>query len=212
VRTGEDVEGGNRGIISGSILTSVGRHWGNPRKTSALTVGVPIESRTGWRLPNVSQKHYCFSQLAPFYSYNFLFNNHNHLSIRLYRTYPVWNGMLQPGRSRVRVPMRWIFFSIYLPWYSGQSSWLQIQRSGFDSLRYQISWEVVSLERDSLSLVSTIEELLGRNSSGSGLENREYGRGDSLGWPRDTLYPQKLALTSPTCGCRSVGIVRLRSN
>jgi hypothetical protein len=28
--------------------------------------------------------------------------------------------------------------------------------------------------------VSTIEELLGRNSSGSGLENREYGRGDTL--------------------------------
>jgi hypothetical protein len=28
--------------------------------------------------------------------------------------------------------------------------------------------------------VSTTEELLGRNSSGSGLENREYGRGDPL--------------------------------
>jgi hypothetical protein len=28
--------------------------------------------------------------------------------------------------------------------------------------------------------VSTIEELLGRNSSGSGLENREYGRGDPV--------------------------------
>jgi hypothetical protein len=38
-----------------------------------------------------------------------------------------------------------------------------------------------------------------------------YGRGDPLRWPRDTLYPQKLALTSPTCGCRSVGIVRLQT-
>jgi hypothetical protein len=46
------------------------------------------------------------------------------------------------------------------------------------------------------------EELLGRNSSGSGLENREYGRGDPLRWPRDTLYPQTLALTSPTRGGR----------
>jgi hypothetical protein len=55
------------------------------------------------------------------------------------------------------------------------------------------------------------EELLGRNSSGSGLENREYGRGDLLRSPRDTLYPQKLALTSPTSGDRSVGIVRLRT-
>jgi hypothetical protein len=38
----------------------------------------------------------------------------------------------------------------------------------------------VGLERGPLSLVSTIEELLGRLNSGSGLENREYGRGDSL--------------------------------
>jgi hypothetical protein len=45
----------------------------------------------------------------------------------------------------------------------------------------------------------------------SGLENREYGRGDPLRWPRDTLYPQKLPLTSPTSGGRSVGIVRLRT-
>jgi hypothetical protein len=61
---------------------------------------------------------------------------------------------------------------------------------GLDSRRYQIFWEVVGLERGPLSLVSTIEELLGRNSSGSGLENREYGLGDPLRWPRDTLYPQ----------------------
>jgi hypothetical protein len=53
---------------------------------------------------------------------------------------------------------------------SGQSSWLQIQRSGFDSQRYQIFWKVVGLERGPLSLVSTTEELLGRKSSGSGLE------------------------------------------
>jgi hypothetical protein len=44
-----------------------------------------------------------------------------------------------------------------------------------------------------------------------GLENREYGRGDPLRWPRDTLYPQKLALTSPTGGARSVGTVRLQT-
>jgi hypothetical protein len=48
-----------------------------------------------------------------------------------------------------------------------KSSWLQIQRSGSDSRRYQIFWEVVSLVRGPLSLVSTTEELLGRNSSGS---------------------------------------------
>jgi hypothetical protein len=58
----------------------------------------------------------------------------------------------------------------------------------------------VGLKRGPLNLVSKTEELLGRNSSGSGLENREYGRGDPLRWPRDTLYRQKLALTSPTWG------------
>jgi hypothetical protein len=83
---------------------------------------------------------------------------------------------------------------------------------GFDSRRYQIFWEVASLELGPLSLMSTIEELRGRNSSNSGLENREYGRGDQLRWPRDTLYRQKLALTSPTSGSHSVGIVRLRTN
>jgi hypothetical protein len=46
--------------------------------------------------------------------------------------------------------------------------------------------------------VSTIEELLERKSSGSGLESREYG----------TIYPQKLALTSLTSGGRSVGLIR----
>jgi hypothetical protein len=32
-------------------------------------------------------------------------------------------------------------------WSGGQSSWLQIQRSEFDSRSYQIFWEVVILER-----------------------------------------------------------------
>jgi hypothetical protein len=45
---------------------------------------------------------------------------------------------------------------------TGQSSWLQIQMSEFDSRRYQIFWEVVGLERGPLSLVSTTEELLDR--------------------------------------------------
>jgi hypothetical protein len=74
---------------------------------------------------------------------------------------------------------------------------------GFDSLRYQIFWEVVGPEWGLLSLVSTTEELLGTNSNGSGLESREYGRGDTLRWPHDTLYPQKFELTSPTSGGRS---------
>jgi hypothetical protein len=49
---------------------------------------------------------------------------------------------------------------------------------GFDFWRHQIFREVVGLERGPLSLVSTIVELLGRKSSGCGLESREYGRRD----------------------------------
>jgi hypothetical protein len=96
-------------------------------------------------------------------------------------------------------------------WSSSQSSWLQFQRSRFDFRRCQISWEVVHLERGSLSLVSITEELYERKSSGSGLEIREYGLRDLLSWQRNTLYPQQLALTSPTCGGRSVSIVRSRT-
>jgi hypothetical protein len=96
-------------------------------------------------------------------------------------------------------------------WSSGQSSWLQIQRPGFGSRHYQIFWEVVGLEWGPLSFATTIEELLERNSSASGLENRNYGRGDPLSWLRDTLYTQKLTLASPTSDGRSVGIVRSRT-
>jgi hypothetical protein len=84
------------------------------------------------------------------------------------------------------------------------------QMSAFDSRRYRSFW-VVGLERGPLSLVSTTEELLGRKSSCSGLENREYGHRDPSHWPRSTLYPYKLTLTSPTSGDRSVGIVRSRT-
>jgi hypothetical protein len=69
----------------------------------------------------------------------------------------------------------------------------------------------VGLEQGPLSLLSTTEELLERESNGSGLENRDYGCTDSSCWPRGTLYPQKLVLTSLTSGGRSVGIVRLRT-
>jgi hypothetical protein len=89
-------------------------------------------------------------------------------------------------------------------WPSGQSSWLQIQRPEFDSLRYHIFRGVVCLERGPLSPVSTIEELLERKSSGSGLEIREYGRRDPSRYHLAPSNPQKLALTSPTSSGRSV--------
>jgi hypothetical protein len=44
-------------------------------------------------------------------------------------------------------------------WSSGQSSWLQIRRPGFNFRHYQKKL-VVGLERGPLSLMSTTEELL----------------------------------------------------
>jgi hypothetical protein len=63
-------------------------------------------------------------------------------------------------------------------WCSDQSSWLKIQRSGFDSRRCQIFREVVGLERDPLCLVSKLRSYLEEKGSGCGLEKLEYGRGD----------------------------------
>jgi hypothetical protein len=107
----------------------------------------------------------------------------------------------------------YISCSVFQPplWSSGQSSCNTSRRPGFDSRHYQIFWKVVGLKRGAFSLVSATEELLERKSSGSVLEDREYGRGDPLRWPRDILYPQKLALTSPTSGGRSIGIVPSRT-
>jgi hypothetical protein len=79
--------------------------------------------------------------------------------------------------------LRYIFIKVYPLWSSGQSSWLQTQRS---RVRFP------GPERGPLSLVSRTEELLGRNSSGSRPENREYGRGDPLRRPRDTPISAKV--------------------
>jgi hypothetical protein len=105
-----------------------------------------------------------------------------------------------------RIPILWPPL-----WSSGQSSWLQIQRSWvrFDSRRYQIFWEVTGLERSSLNLVSTTEELFGIKSSGSGLENRVYGRGDPLRWARDTSI--RKSGTNFVEKRRSLGIVSSRT-
>jgi hypothetical protein len=69
----------------------------------------------------------------------------------------------------------------------------------------------VGLERGPLSVVSTTEELLGRNSSGSGLEIREYGLGIRHADHVAHSIRKKLALISLTSGGRSVGILRLRT-
>jgi hypothetical protein len=92
-------------------------------------------------------------------------------------------------------------------WSSGQSSWLQIRRPGFDSRHYQK--KIVDLERGPLSLVTTTEELLDRKVADpvQKTENTAVGirHADHVAPPS---IRKKLAITSPTSGGRSVGIVR----
>jgi hypothetical protein len=56
-----------------------------------------------------------------------------------------------------------------------------------------------------------VQNLLSRVLYRICLEDLEYGRRDPSRLTRGTLYPQKLALTSPTSGGSSVGIVRSRT-
>jgi hypothetical protein len=95
-------------------------------------------------------------------------------------------------------------------WSSSQSSWLQIWRAGF---RFPTLPEkkVVGLKRGTLSLVSTTEELLDRKVAAPvyKTENTAVVIGHA-----DHMAPsirKKLAITSPTSGGRSVGIVLLRT-
>jgi hypothetical protein len=66
----------------------------------------------------------------------------------------------------------------------------------------------VDLERDPLSLMNTIEELLGRKNSGFGLENREYNRTRSVTLTMRHLLSLKV-VTDFADKRRSLGIVRL---
>jgi hypothetical protein len=63
---------------------------------------------------------------------------------------------------------------------------------GFDSRRYHNLWEVVGLEWGPIRLVSTIEELLKRKSSGYGLENREFDCRDPPRWLLGTPLSSKI--------------------
>jgi hypothetical protein len=63
-------------------------------------------------------------------------------------------------KTIIQIVVIWICIGTRTPplCSSGQSSWLQILKPGFDSRHYQKK-KLVRLERDALSLVSTAEEL-----------------------------------------------------
>jgi hypothetical protein len=83
----------------------------------------------------------------------------------------------------------------------------------FMSITLAVYFSSCSFSRGPLSLVSTIEELLERKNSDSGLEKkkREYGVEICRADHATALYPQKLILTSPTSSGCSVSIVRSRT-
>jgi hypothetical protein len=89
-------------------------------------------------------------------------------------------------------------------WSSDQVSWLQIQRSEFDSRRYQIFWELLGLEGGPLSLMNTIEELLERKCMRLRSKNTRIR-------PWGIRCADHAVLTSPTSGGRLAGIVRSRT-
>jgi hypothetical protein len=98
-------------------------------------------------------------------------------------------------------------------WSSGQSFWLQIQRSRFrfpalpDFLRSRV-WNRVEVHSASWG---QLRSYLNEKVPAPVQKTEINGSGNSLHWPRNTLYPQRSALTLPTSDGRSVSIVRLRT-
>jgi hypothetical protein len=96
-------------------------------------------------------------------------------------------------------------------WSSGQSSWLQIQRSRF---RFPALPDFLRSSKFGTGSTQPRED----NWGATWKESRDWSRKPKLtavgircATPRNTLYPLKLALTSTTSGGRSVGIVRWRT-
>jgi hypothetical protein len=58
----------------------------------------------------------------------------------------------------------------------GNYQWIALVNMVMNEVYHLLEYDAVYIP----VLVSITEELLGRNSSGSGQENREYDRGDSL--------------------------------
>jgi hypothetical protein len=75
--------------------------------------------------------------------------------------------------------------------------------TGFDPRQYQISWEVVGLEWGSLSLVTIIEELLGRIVAAAVCKTKNTDVGIRRADHATSLYPLKLTLTLPSSGGRT---------
>ena len=107
-----------------------------------------------------------------------------------------------------------LLISIQWPlWSSGQSFWLQIQRS---RVRSPVLPDFLSSSGSGTGSAQPREvklrSYLNKKSSGSRFrKQRLTAVGTRCANHVTPLYPQKLALTSPTGGGRSVGMVRSRT-
>jgi hypothetical protein len=100
-------------------------------------------------------------------------------------------------------------------WSSGQSSWLQIQRS---RVRFPALPDFLRSSKSGTGSTRPCDcncnckwGAISRKWRLRSKKNEINVRGDLLLWPHDTLYRLKLALTSPTNGSHAVDIVRLRA-
>jgi hypothetical protein len=75
----------------------------------------------------------------------------------------IWDIQVHGTRNFLTITFFYSSLALTRPplWCSGESSWLQIRRNGFDSRHYEKK-KVVGLERGPLILVSTSEALLDR--------------------------------------------------
>jgi len=113
--------------------------------------------------------------------------------------------------SYANAPRFTLCIHIYI--HSGQSFWLQIQRSRVrspalpDFLSGNGSGTGSTQPRE-----VKLRSYLNKKSSGSRFRKQRFTAvGTHCANHMKPLYPQKLALTSPTGGGRSVGMVRLRT-
>jgi hypothetical protein len=90
-------------------------------------------------------------------------------------------------------------------WSSGQSSWLQIRRPGFDSRHYQEK-KIVGLERGQLSLVSKTEVILDRKVAAPVYKTDNTALGIRHADHVAPSIRKRLVIISPTSCGRSVGI------
>jgi hypothetical protein len=93
-------------------------------------------------------------------------------------------------------------------WYSGQSFWLQTQRSWFDFRRRQILWEVAGLEQGPPSRVRILRSYLNDGYQLRSMKPRSAVR-TSCSHHLASFYLQKLKLKFADQRQSSVGIVHL---